>query len=107
MEECTEPALSMKLEHDTGAYAIFLYTPMCGTCKLAERMLDIIITMEPSLQIYKSNINLLAKFSQTWQVESMPCLLIMDKGELLRKIYAMRSVDDLYKILLPIMKKRV
>src|SRR5690554_2342261 len=105
MLDCYEPELSLKLNQDKGAYAVFLYTPMCGTCKLAERMLDIIEVMEPDICIYKSNVNSLAKFSQEWQIASVPCLLLMNNGELIRKEYAMGSVDHLYNILKPIMNK--
>lgn len=102
MEECSEPYLSLKLDQEKEAFAVLLYTPMCGTCKLAERMLNIIETMKPGISLYKSNMNALFELGQAWKIESVPCLLVMDQGELIHKIYAMDSVDHLYKLLKPL-----
>lgn len=102
MEECSETQLSLKLDHEQEAFAVLLYTPMCGTCKLAERMLNIIEAMKPGISLYKSNMNALFEFGQAWKIQSVPCLLILDKGELIRKVYAMESVDHLYKLLQPL-----
>ncbi|QGQ99387.1 thioredoxin [Paenibacillus psychroresistens] len=97
------------LEHsaikDT-AYAVFLYTPLCGTCKLAERMLDIIMTMQPTMPLYKSNINFLPQVSQDWQIQSIPCVVIAEVGKDKKMIYRMQAVDELYRQLLPLTKKR-
>ncbi len=97
-----ESQLSEMFDHDQGNFAIFLYTPMCGTCKLAERMLDIIMEMQPGVRLYKSNINALSEFVQSWKIQSVPCLLVVSQGDLLYKIYAMNSVDHLYNKLKPI-----
>lgn len=109
MKECSETELSEMLDDDQGNFAIFLYTPMCGTCKLTERMLGIIMEMQPHIRLYKSNINALSEFVQAWKIQSVPCLLVMAQGDLLYKIYAMNSVDHLYNKLKPIflVNKRV
>ena len=37
--------------------AFYLYTPMCGTCAVASKMMSIIEQLLPQLQIGKANIN--------------------------------------------------
>jgi thioredoxin-like negative regulator of GroEL len=86
------------------AFALFLYTPFCGTCQLTERMLNIIMTMEPTLPLYKSNINFLPQITQDWQIQSVPCIVIVEVGKPKKMIYRMQAVDDLYRELLPLMK---
>jgi thioredoxin-like negative regulator of GroEL len=106
MEEWSQKELLEHAERMDTVFAAFLYTPLCGTCKLAERMLDIIMTMQPTLPLYKSNINFLPQISQDWQIQSVPCVVIKEAGKAKRMIYRMQAVDELYKQLLPLIKKR-
>jgi len=84
--------------------AVFLYTPFCGTCKVTERMLDIILTMQPTLPLAKSNINFLPKLTREWQISSVPCIVILESGKDLQFIYRMQSVDELYRQLMPLIQ---
>jgi len=106
MEEWTQKELLLHAEQTDTVFAAFLFTPLCGTCKLAERMLEIIITMQPTLPLYKSNINFLPQLSQEWQIQSVPCIIIKEAGKEKRMIYRMQAVDELYRQLLPLTKKR-
>jgi thiol-disulfide isomerase/thioredoxin len=104
MVEWTQNELLAHAEKADFAFALFLYTPLCGTCKLTERMLDIILTMEPVLPLYKSNINFLPQITQEWQIQSVPCLVIAEVGKPKKMIYRMQAVDDLYLQLIPLIK---
>lgn len=88
-----------------GSFAVFLYTPFCGTCKVTERMLDIIMTMQPTLPLVKSNINFLPQISREWQITSVPCIVIIESGKEKEFMYRMQSVDELYRKLLPLNRK--
>ncbi|SDN81723.1 Thioredoxin [Paenibacillus sp. yr247] len=87
-----------------GSFAVFLYTPFCGTCKMTERMLDIILTMQPTLPLMKSNINFLPQISREWQITSVPCIVILEQGKEKEFMYRMQSVDELYRKLLPLIR---
>lgn len=78
------------------AFAVFLYTPLCGTCKLTERMLEIIKMTDPVLPIYKSNINYLPAVSLEWKITSVPCIVIVKEGQPQQLLYSMNSVSALY-----------
>lgn len=80
---------------------LYLYTPLCGTCQLGERMLTIVTHMLPALPIYKCNVNWLGGRNAEWKIESVPCLLFWNQGRVTNKTYAMQSVDELYKLLKP------
>lgn len=79
--------------------AFYLYTPMCGTCAVASKMMSIIEQLLPQLQIGKANINFLEHIAYEHQIESVPCLLITDGGKVTEKIYAFQSVPFLYELL--------
>ena len=77
--------------------AFYLYTPMCGTCAVATKMLDVIESLLPDLPIGKANINFHQQFALENQIESVPCLLIWRKDQRIEKLYAFQSVPHLYE----------
>lgn len=79
--------------------AFFLYTPMCGTCEVSEKMLEVIEKLLPDLSLGMANINYLGDLPYELKIESVPCLIVSDNGELTNKIYAFKSVPFLYEIL--------
>jgi thioredoxin-like negative regulator of GroEL len=95
--EWTERELQHRLIVSGEPQFVYLYTPLCGTCKMTERMLDIIMTIQPDLPIVKSNINYCPKLTQSWQIESVPCLVSLYDHSVKDKRYRMQGVDDLLR----------
>ncbi|EXX86928.1 thioredoxin [Paenibacillus darwinianus] len=79
--------------------AVFFYTAMCGTCKVAERMLEVAEAAGGVVPISKININFAPHFRSAWQIASVPCLVLLKDGEPDQVIYAMESVGNLYRLL--------
>lgn len=79
--------------------AVLMYTPLCGTCKIAERMLEIIAATTISVQLTKLNINYAPRLRDEWRISSVPCLVLLQNGQPMRFEYAMRSVNHLYDLL--------
>ena len=79
--------------------AFFIYTPMCGTCDVAKKILGVIEQLLPELPLGMANINYLGDFAYDLQIESVPCLIVSENGKLKEKIYAFQSVPFLYEIL--------
>ena len=79
--------------------AYYLYTPMCGTCAVASKMLDVVEQLLPNLPLGKANINFTGSLPQKLQIESVPCLLITKDGVVTNKVYAFQSVPHLYELL--------
>jgi thioredoxin-like negative regulator of GroEL len=104
MVELTEKELMAKQTEAEPSLAFFFYTPLCGTCKVSERMLNIILEMNSQIPLYKCNINVMPDIAQRWEIQSAPCLIVYEKGEVTDKVYAMRSVDHLYGLLKPLIK---
>lgn len=72
----------------------YIYTPMCGTCQVASKMMNVIKEMVPHA-IGQANINFLGDLAIEQEIESVPCLLISKNGEVEKKIYAFQSVPYL------------
>ncbi|QUW23277.1 thioredoxin family protein [Sporosarcina sp. Marseille-Q4063] len=73
----------------------YLYTPICGTCAVASKMMNVISVMKPNIPIGKADLNYIEDLAIDYQIESVPCLLISKQGVLQEKIYAFKSVPDL------------
>ncbi|MEO4054391.1 thioredoxin family protein [Solibacillus sp. CAU 1738] len=79
--------------------AFYLYTPMCGTCAVASKMMDVVVELLPNVPIGMANINYTNNLAFDLEIESVPCLLITKDGKVTEKVYAFQSVTNLYAIL--------
>ncbi|SMF32193.1 thioredoxin family protein [Paenibacillus barengoltzii] len=82
-------------EAGTGREALFFVTTLCGTCQLAEKMLEIVLASGPCIPVSKLNINFTPILRERWRIASVPCLIVLEDGVPVRQEYAMRSVVDL------------
>lgn len=73
---------------------VYFYTPLCGTCKLANEFLLITEHLDQIPEIRKMDLNYANQTAMNWQIESVPCLVSLDKGEVQEKLYAFKSVPD-------------
>lgn len=73
----------------------YLYTPFCGTCQVASKMLNVIEVMKAELPIGQADLNYFEDIAIDYQIESVPCLLIAENGHIKEKIYTFHSVPHL------------
>ncbi|WP_026089381.1 thioredoxin family protein [Bacillus sp. AP8] len=90
--------IQKKIENQD-SFCLYLFTPICGTCQVASRMLMVIKEIVPNIQIGKTDVNYIRKLAEDYKVESVPCLLIFKKGQIIKKIYAFQSVPYLLEVL--------
>lgn len=96
MEEWTKSEMETFLEEKRTGY-LYFYTPMCGTCQVAGKMLTVIDQLLPESPSGKADLNYLPEMAERFEIESVPCLIVLNKGEVLEKIYAFQSVPYLYE----------
>ena len=97
MEEWTEEQLLGWKERESGHKFVYFYTPLCGTCKVTERMLQVVLAIHPELPIVKSNANFCPQLAQSWKIASVPCLVSMAGHQLQSKKYRMQGVAELLR----------
>jgi len=85
------------ISRDAELSAYYLYTPMCGTCQVASKMLSIVEELIDDIPIGQANLNFEITMAHDYQIESVPCLLIFEQGKIREKIYAFHSVPYLYE----------
>lgn len=96
MIEMNQGELQEILAREGSPLAVFFYTPLCGTCKAARRMLEVAAHLLPSeLTLVSCNINFMPDIVGDYQIASVPALLVIPAN---RKTapnihYAMTSVE--------------
>ena len=98
MQEWTETKVNLTLDQGS-TFCLYVYTPMCGTCQVASKILTVSLELVPQLLVGKMNINFFPDMARQYEIESVPCLLIFEQGKLLNKIYAFQSVPYIYSLL--------
>lgn len=101
MIELGKRELEGLLRFNKRTIALYVYTPFCGTCKLTSKMMDIALEALPNVSVYQCNINRIPDIATQWKITSVPCLVILQKDQVLEKKYAMKSVDHIYELLKP------
>ncbi|HLR68631.1 thioredoxin family protein [Virgibacillus alimentarius] len=85
---------------NTERYLLYIHTPFCGTCHLARSMLEHIESVHREDIFYEMNASLFSDFMQEAKIESVPCLFIKEENEIKEKIYAFKSIPNIYSYLL-------
>ncbi|WP_409290186.1 thioredoxin family protein [Peribacillus sp. SCS-37] len=98
MEVWREEQFSRAIQNGE-TFCFYLYTPLCGTCHVASKMLGVVEELLPGLPMGKADLNYMPGTAEQFEVESVPCLLLFKDGRLLQKIYAFQSVPFLYDTL--------
>ena len=96
MKEWTETELNLAIQWKR-TFCLYLYTPMCGTCMVASKMMNVSLELLQELECGKMNLNFMQKIAHQYEVESVPCLMLFKNGTLTKKIYAFQSVPYLYE----------
>lgn len=94
MELWTRKEWETKMESsDIAIY--YLYTPLCGTCMVASKMMQVIHAMREDIPMGKADLNYIEDLAVDYKIESVPCLLIAKNGKIKEKIYAFQSIPHL------------
>jgi thioredoxin-like negative regulator of GroEL len=93
MNEWNRDQVSSFINHHSSGL-IYFYTPLCGTCQVASRMLEI-IDLIVAVKIGKMNLNFYPDLAKNFAIESVPCLVFVKNGTVVETIYAFHSVPYL------------
>ncbi|MDQ0205974.1 thioredoxin family protein [Alkalicoccobacillus murimartini] len=106
MIDITANEVEHKLASREELEILFIHTPLCGTCKRAASMLEILEMTYDQLSIDRLNINHHPSFAHTWRIKSVPCLMVFQKGLGVERVYAFQSIPALHALLQPYLKDK-
>ncbi len=98
LKEVTEQVMEQELQAGQIAM-VFVHTPFCATCQLAERMLYILEEAEQEECFYRLNASFFPDFMEQQQISSVPALLLLQEGVVVEQIYAFESVTNMFHVL--------
>src|SRR5690349_21730849 len=75
MREVEPAAWKREWTFSPAPFALFVHTPLCGTCGAARRMLEVAAALVPELPLTGANLNAMPELAQQFRIESVPCLL--------------------------------
>jgi thioredoxin 1 len=84
-------------QQDEPAFALYFYTPLCGTCQVASKMLGVVEQLKTGYSFGKADLNFMPEMAEQFSIESVPCLLLFQNGQVKEKIYAFHSVPYIYE----------
>ncbi|MFL6562707.1 MAG: thioredoxin family protein [Bacillus sp. (in: firmicutes)] len=93
MNEWNRTDLSAFLEKKATGL-VYFFTPMCGTCQVASKML-LVIDELVEITIGKMNLNFYPDLARNFEIESVPCLVFVEAGKVRETLYAFQSVPFL------------
>jgi thiol-disulfide isomerase/thioredoxin len=92
MIEWNEEQLDNVLK-EKGEAAVFFYTPLCGTCQMAKKMVMVAEAMIEGAEVGMCNLNFMPAKASRYEIESVPCLIIVKEQEIQKKMYAFHSIE--------------
>ena len=95
LEEWSQQQIMDYHAHAQSTRAVFMYSPLCGTCKVAERMIQLILQMDDHIHIVKNNMLYSPQLVQDWKIKSIPAIVIVGNQQVKHIRYHMQSVDEL------------
>lgn len=89
-----------ELNIGNGYTVVYFYTPFCGTCAEAKKMLNITLDALPEkIPAFSCDLNLAPDLARKWKIASVPCLLLFHAGEIEDRAYAFHSTSFLFDFL--------
>lgn len=99
MRELNEQQLHARLHQTPGNFSLFIYTPFCGTCKLAKQMISVIVDTYPQLQLFQTDIQYIPALRKEWRLTSVPALIRIAGGQPQAIRYALHSIPEILQFL--------
>ncbi|MBY6036753.1 thioredoxin family protein [Fictibacillus nanhaiensis] len=93
-------------------FFLYLETPLCGTCKMGKRMLEVALETintqkDRNVQVGICNINEMPELAEKYGITSVPCLLILSRGIAVKRVYALQSAGNIYQTMIKSLEKEV
>ena len=95
--EMGEKALRQLIDESPTSVPVFFYTPTCGNCKLARRILDAVLHTHPDITVVSCNLNLMPRLAMEWKIERNPALLMVKQNGVVKRRYDFLPGTDLAK----------
>lgn len=99
MKELSEKDF-LNLDISPASWALFITSPFCGTCQLAEQMLEIAEASGAApFPVIKCRASEWPETVQKYRLHQVPCLIKKNSRGQIKILYAFESVTKIYEFL--------
>ncbi len=75
------------------------WAPWCGPCRMVSPILEEIAAQRPDIKIVKANVDENAELASQFRVASIPTLVVLEKGNVLRQSVGVRPKDQILALI--------
>lgn len=83
-----------------GGLRCFLFTPMCGSCQIASRLVDVVLEAdEVHTEVVKVDLNYVPDIAQNLEITSVPALVKFRNGQPADLSYQLHDATAIFEFL--------
>ncbi|ENZ4722934.1 thioredoxin family protein [Listeria monocytogenes] len=81
-------------------FVVFFFTPMCGSCQIASRFVDVVIEADGiQTEVAKVNLNYVPDIAQSLEITSVPALVKFKNGQPADLSYQLHDATAIFEFL--------
>ena len=75
------------------------WAPWCGPCQMVLPIVEEIAAERPDIKVGKINVDETPELSKEFRVLSIPTLVVMEKGEVVKRVVGARGKEEILELL--------
>ena len=75
------------------------WAPWCGPCQMVLPIVEEIAAERPDIKVGKINVDENPELSKQFRVMSIPTLVVMEKGEVVKRVVGARGKEEILELL--------
>ena len=99
VEKITAQIFEEQIKTSDKTVLIDFYADWCGPCKMIAPTIHEIAQENPQIKVVKVNVDEETPLAIKFGIQSIPTLVIMKDGEILKKIVGLRSKEQILELL--------
>ena len=91
----TKNSFDNEVIHSEQKVLLDFWAPWCGPCKMVSPILDQIAAERPDIKVCKVNVDEEMELAREFRVLSIPTMMVMNGGQIERKMVGARGKDQI------------
>lgn len=97
--QITKESFEKRILHAETKVLLDFWAPWCGPCRMVAPILEEIAAENQNLLVAKINVDEEKELAETYRILTIPTILVMENGKILRRSSGARSKQEILEIL--------